>query len=238
MVKSIIVIVVAICLLSLPNPTVGSQKKPWPMPSDLANHNGKFGDSKVSWACSESSDPNSPPSPPGSFPTIPNIPGIPNIPQIPIPQIPAIPNIPIPQIPGIPNIPIPQIPGIPNIPIPQIPGIPNIPIPQFPEIPNIPGLPNIPSLGGSFSPFESVLVSQSSELEKCLTGDKSKRSEKCFSQVFSSWADNDLSLDKECCEIVLNMDKKCNGHLHMMFKSHFFAPLLQYSCHIKHAKKN
>ncbi|KAF3497545.1 hypothetical protein DY000_02055788 [Brassica cretica] len=190
MVKSIIVIV-AICLVSLPNPTVGSQKKPWPMPSDLANHNGKFGDSKVSWACSESSDPNSPPSPPGSFPTIPNI------------------------------------PGIPNIPIPQIPGIPIIP-----------GLPNIPSLGGSFSPFESVLVSQSSELEKCLTGDKSKGSEKCFSQVFSSWADNDLSLDKECCEIVLNMDKKCNGHLHMMFKSHFFAPLLQYSCHIKHAKKN
>ncbi|CAN6896996.1 unnamed protein product [Brassica oleracea] len=215
MVKSIIVIV-AICLVSLPNPTVGSQKKPWPMPSDLANHNGKFGDSKVSWACSESSDPNSPPSPPGSFPTIPNIPGIPNIPQIPIPQIPGIPNIPIPQIPGIPNIPIPQIPGIPII----------------------PGLPNIPSLGGSFSPFESVLVSQSSELEKCLTGDKSKGSEKCFSQVFSSWADNDLSLDKECCEIVLNMDKKCNGHLHMMFKSHFFAPLLQYSCHIKHAKKN
>ncbi|CAF2110783.1 branchpoint-bridging protein-like [Brassica napus] len=237
MVKSIIVIV-AICLVSLPNPTVGSQKKPWPMPSDLANHNGKFGDSKVSWACSESSDPNSPPSPPGSFPTIPNIPGIPNIPQIPIPQIPAIPNIPIPQIPGIPNIPIPQIPGIPNIPIPQIPGIPNIPIPQIPGIPIIPGLPNIPSLGGSFSPFESVLVSQSSELEKCLTGDKSKGSEKCFSQVFSSWADNDLSLDKECCEIVLNMDKKCNGHLHMMFKSHFFAPLLQYSCHIKHAKKN
>lgn len=81
-------------------------------------------------------------------------------------------------------------------------------------------------------------MSQSSELEKCLTGDKSKGSEKCFSQVFSSWADNDLSLDKECCEIVLNMDKKCNGHLHMMFKSHFFAPLLQYSCHIKHAKKN
>ncbi|KAG2257693.1 hypothetical protein Bca4012_094849 [Brassica carinata] len=212
MVKSIIVIV-AICLVSLPNPTVGSQKKPWPMPSDLANHNGNFGDSKASWACSESSDPNSPPSPPGSFPTIPNIPGIPNIPQIPIPQIPGIPNIPIPQIPGIPNIPIPQIPGIPII----------------------PGLPNIPSLGGSFSPFESVLVSQSSELEKCLTGDKSKGSEKCFSQVFSSWADNDLSLDKECCEIVLNMDKKCNGHLHMMFKSHFFAPLLQYSCHIKHA---
>ncbi|KAH0864679.1 hypothetical protein HID58_081890, partial [Brassica napus] len=166
MVKSIIVIV-AICLVSLPNPTVGSQKKPWPMPSDLANHNGKFGDSKI---------------------------------------------------PGIPNIPIPQIPGIPNIPIPQIPGIPNIPIPQIPGIPIIPGLPNIP--------------------KKCLTGDKSKGSEKCFSQVFSSWADNDLSLDKECCEIVLNMDKKCNGHLHMMFKSHFFAPLLQYSCHIKHAKKN
>ncbi|KAF8098450.1 hypothetical protein N665_0266s0018 [Sinapis alba] len=221
MVKSIIVIVAILCFASLPNPTVGSQKKSWPTPSDLANHNGKFGDSKLSWACSEVSDPNAPPSPPGSFP---NIPGIPNIPQIPIPQIPGIPNIPIPQI--------PQIPGIPNIPIPQIPGIPNIPIPQ------IPGLPNLPGLGGSFSPFESVLVSQSSELEKCLTGDKSKVTKKCFSQVFSSWAENDFSLDKECCEIVLNMDNKCNGHLHMMFKSHFFAPLLQYSCHIKHAKKN
>ncbi|CAH8321112.1 unnamed protein product [Eruca vesicaria subsp. sativa] len=229
MVKSIIVIVAILCLVALPHPAVGSQKKTWPMPSDLANHNGEFGDSKDSWACTEVSDPNAPPSPPGSFPTIPNIPGIPNIPQIPqIPQIPVIPNIPIPQIPQI-----PQIPGIPNIPIPQIPAIPNIPIPQFPRIPNFPGF-----SGGSFSPFQSLHVSQSGELEKCLTGDKSKGAEKCFSQVFSSWAENDLSLDKECCEIVLNMDKKCNDHLHMIFKSHFFAPLLQYSCHIKHAKKN
>ncbi|CAH2064459.1 unnamed protein product [Thlaspi arvense] len=132
MMKSVILIVALLCLVSLPHPTIGLQKKPWPKPSDLANHNGNLGDSKV-------------------------------------------------------------------------------------------------------GPFESVLVSQPGELEKCLNGGKSKVAEKCFSQVFSSWAENDFALDKECCEIVLNMDKKCNGHLHMMFKSHFFTPLLQYSCHIKHA---
>ncbi|KAG7633931.1 Prolamin-like domain [Arabidopsis suecica] len=181
--KSVIVIVALLCLVSLPNPTVGSTKKPWPKPSDLANHNNNFGDSKVGWACSSSSDPNTPPSPPGSFPNI------------------------------------PQIPGIPNIPFPNIPGIP---------IPNIPGLPG--------PPFESLLVSQSGELEKCLSKDGSKTNEKCFSQIFSSWAENDFALDKECCEIIVNMNKRCYGHLHMMFKSHFFAPLLQYSCHIKHAK--
>ncbi|CAN8278591.1 unnamed protein product [Cochlearia groenlandica] len=193
----ILTIISVLCLVSLPNPTIGSENKPWPKPSDLANHNGNLGDSKVGWACSSSSDPNAPPSPP-----------------------------------GMPNI--PQIPGIPNIPsIPSIPGFPGIP---FPGIPNIPGLPNIPGFPGPPGPFSSVLVSQSSELEKCLTGDKV--AEKCFSQIFSSWAENDFVLDKECCEIVVNMDKKCNGHLHMIFKSHFFAPLLQYSCHIKHAKNN
>lgn len=203
--KSVIVIAALLCLVSLPNPTIGLQK-PWPKPSDLANHNGNLGDSKVGWACSSSSDPNAPPSPPGSFPNIPTIPGI--------PQIPTIPNI----------------PGIPQIPIPNFPGIP-----QIPGIPHFPGFPNIP---GPFGPFQSVLVSQSGELEKCLTGDKSKVSEKCFSQIFSSWAENDFVLDKECCDIIVTMDKKCHKHLHMIFKSHFFAPLLQYSCHIKHAKKN
>ncbi|EOA25854.1 hypothetical protein CARUB_v10019232mg [Capsella rubella] len=188
--KSVIIIVAILCLVSFPNLTVGLTKKPWPKPSDLANHNDNFGDSKVGWACSSTSDPNAPPSPPGSFPNI------------------------------------PKIPGIPTIPFPNIPGIPGMP--------TIPGLPNIPGLPGP--PFESLLVSQSSELEKCLSKDGSKANEKCFSQIFSSWAENDFALDKECCEIVLNMNKRCHSHLHMMFKSHFFAPLLQYSCHIKHAK--
>ncbi|CDY17789.1 BnaC08g21970D [Brassica napus] len=174
MVKSIIVIV-AICLVSLPNPTVGSQKKPWPMPSDLANHNGKFGDSKVSWACSESQ----------GYRT-----SLSHRSQ------------------------------------------------EYRTSLSHRSQEYRTSLSHRSQEYRSSLVYLTFLLEKCLTGDKSKGSEKCFSQVFSSWADNDLSLDKECCEIVLNMDKKCNGHLHMMFKSHFFAPLLQYSCHIKHAKKN
>nr|VDC75811.1 unnamed protein product [Brassica rapa] len=66
---------------------------------------------------------------------------------------------------------------------------------------------------GSFGLFHSVLVSQSAEPENCLTGDKSKVGEKCLSQIFSSWAGNNFSLDKECCELVLNMDKKFRSSL-------------------------
>uniref|UniRef100_A0A0D3A9R3 Uncharacterized protein n=1 Tax=Brassica oleracea var. oleracea TaxID=109376 RepID=A0A0D3A9R3_BRAOL len=106
----------------------------------------------------------------------------PNAPPSPPASFPNIPNIHrFPKIPDIQNV--PQIP-IPNIPIPQISGIPGLP--------NIPGLPR-----RSFGPFQSVLVSQSAELENCLTGDKSKVGEKCLSQIFSSWAGNNFSLDKE-----------------------------------------
>ncbi|VVB05197.1 unnamed protein product [Arabis nemorensis] len=205
--KSIIIIVALLSLVSLSNTTVGIQKS-WPKPSDLANHNGNFGDSKVGWACSSSSDPNAPPPPIGSLPSLPNILGLPNLP--PLSNIPGLPNLP----------PLPNIPGLPTLP----------PLPNIPGLPNLPGLPN--------HPLQSVLVSQFGELEKCLTRDGSKVAEKCFSQIFSSWAENNFVLDKNCCEIVVNMDKKCNDHLHIMFKSHFFAPLLQYSCHIKHTKKN
>ncbi|WZY70359.1 hypothetical protein YC2023_002599 [Brassica napus] len=94
--------------------------------------------------------------------------------------------------------------------IPQI-SIPNIPIPQIPVIPGLPNIPGLPR--GSFGLFQSVLVSQSAEPENCLTGDKSKVGEKCLSQIFSSWAGNNFSLDKECCELVLNMDKKFRSSL-------------------------
>ncbi|CAF2151444.1 unnamed protein product, partial [Brassica rapa subsp. trilocularis] len=113
------------------------------------------------------------------------------------------------SFPNIPNIHrFPKIPGIQNI--PQI-SIPNIPIPQIPVIPGLPNIPGLPR--GSFGLFQSVLVSQSAEPENCLTGDKSKVGEKCLSQIFSSWAGNNFSLDKECCELVLNMDKKFRSSL-------------------------
>ncbi|CAN8288712.1 unnamed protein product [Cochlearia groenlandica] len=212
-------LVALLCFVFLSISTLALPKISWPKPSELAASQHyqevprRLGDSKVGWACTSVPEPNVPPSSRG-LPNIPQLPNIPNIPQL--PNIPKIPNI----------------PSLPNIPhLPSFPDLPDLPsLPDIPRLPDLPGLPNLPLL----PPFQSVVLSHSAETEKCLTNDGSKTSEKCFSQIFSSWADNDFALDKECCEIVLKMDRECNRHVHMFFKSPFFAPLLQYSCHIKH----
>ncbi|EOA39361.1 hypothetical protein CARUB_v10012414mg [Capsella rubella] len=220
-------LVTLLCFLSLPISTIGLPKKPWHKPLKLAS--GHLGDSNVRRSASSSlSEANAPLSSPELLPGFPNIPGLPNIPGFPF--IPGLPSIP--QIPNIPRIPsIPQIPRIPTIPqIPNIPGLPNIPsLPNLPDLPRLPELPPLPRVN-------SRVVSQSAEVEKCLRKDGSKTSEKCFSQILSSWTKKDYALDNECCKIVVNLDKKCKSHVHMLFKSPFFVPLLRYSCHIKHSK--
>ncbi|XP_010500139.1 PREDICTED: protein app1-like [Camelina sativa] len=222
-------LVALLCFFYLPISTVGLPKEPWRKPLKLmaGRHyhkgSGHLGDSKVSSSLSES---NAPLSRPGLLPGFPNIPGIPNIPET--PMIPGLPNIP--QIPNIPRIPsIPQLPNIPRL--PNIPSLPNLPgLPSLPGLPRLPELPPLP-------PVRSQVVLQSAEVEKCLRTDRSKTSEKCFSQISSSWSRKDFALlDNECCEIVVKLDKKCKSHIHMLFKSPFFVPLLRYSCHIKHTK--
>ncbi|XP_024006339.1 collagen alpha-2(IV) chain isoform X2 [Eutrema salsugineum] len=209
---NITLLVALLCLVTLPISTVGLPKIPWPKPSELAaghyhlKGSGHLTDSKVGWVCTTVTEQNAPPSPSGLLPGFPNIPGLPSIQELP-------------NILGTPNI-----PGFPNI--------PGIPIPPLPGLPGLPGLPSLLSLP-PLPPFQSVVFSQSLEMENCLTKDGSKTTEKCFSQIFSSWAKKDFVLDKECCEIFVKMDKKCNSHVHTLFNSRFFAPLLQYSCQIK-----
>ncbi|CAA7024467.1 unnamed protein product [Microthlaspi erraticum] len=244
-----LLLVALLCLISLPISTFGLPKIPWPKPSELAvghpNHegSGRLGVSKVGWACTSVTDPNAPPSPPGLLPELPNIPGLPSLPElpnIPGPNIPGLPSLPgLPGLPGLPSLPdLPYIPYLPRL--PPLPGLPPFPdLPRLPPLPPLPGLPALPGLPGlpPLPPFQPVVLSQSVEMQKCLTKDDgSKTTDKCFSQIFSSWAEKDFALDKECCEIIVKMDKKCNSHVHTLFKSRFFVPLLQYSCHIKHTK--
>ncbi|KAL1199505.1 hypothetical protein V5N11_011132 [Cardamine amara subsp. amara] len=207
-------LVAVLCLISLPISTFGLQMKPWSKPSEPASGNhhhkgvGRLEDSKISPATSSVSDSDyASPSSPGLIPAL--LPGFPNILGLPIPIISGLPNI-------------PEIPNVPSI-------------SQIPQIPNIPSLPNLPALP-PLSSVQSEVVSQSAEVEKCLKKDGSNTSEKCSSQIFSSWVKKDFALDKECCEIVMNMDKMCNSHVRMLFKSPFFVSLLRYSCHIKHIK--
>ncbi|ESQ31018.1 hypothetical protein EUTSA_v10012327mg [Eutrema salsugineum] len=243
---NITLLVALLCLVTLPISTVGLPKIPWPKPSELAaghyhlKGSGHLTDSKVGWVCTTVTEQNAPPSPSGLLPGFPNIPGLPSIQEL--PNILGTPNIPgFPNIPGIPNLPslpdLPDFPRLPDLPgLPRLPDLPDLPtLPRLPPLPGLPGLPGLPSLLSlpPLPPFQSVVFSQSLEMENCLTKDGSKTTEKCFSQIFSSWAKKDFVLDKECCEIFVKMDKKCNSHVHTLFNSRFFAPLLQYSCQIK-----
>ncbi|KAH0906025.1 hypothetical protein HID58_037852 [Brassica napus] len=84
-------------------------------------------------------------------------------------------------------------------------------------------------------PFESVVLFQSVEMKTCFTIDESKTTQKCFQQISTSQTEKDFEVDKECCEIVMKMNKKCNNYVCLLFKSRFFVPL-QNSCHIKPTK--